>query len=542
MGSEVINPGENQPKLSQMPLLARVVGHGDSTNMGVIDVELLHDDSGDDNEKSPGQTIPVRMISPFWGNTPEEFSVTDPDDYNNTVKSYGMWFVPPDVGSIVLVIFINGNAGKGYWIGGVPTDEGRNFMVPGIAATEANVDSKSTRIPVAEYNKKIPNAGNLDANKLKKPRHVFTDVLESQGLINDDTRGITSSSARREVPSSVFGISTPGPRDKRPEDYKDGTNPKALRGKIGQAPNKKETWVSRLGGTSFVMDDGDDKFVRTDHAGKAPPTYVSFDDAESASGDVTIPHNELVRIRTRTGHQILLHNSEDLIYITNSRGTAWIELTSNGKIDIYAQDSISIHTANDLNIKADRDINLEAGRNFNLKADGYSSNEFGGDYHLSAKGLGQIAIDGTMDITYGDDTAMTVSGSFNLNTSTDNNFTAGGNTNINTGGNHVETADKIHMNGPAADKASKATKPDAIPTHKNPTDLSNTVDSILQRVPGTEPWPGHENLDPTFFTSDKTDINSQDDIGVPDAFETYTTPYDTFNPPPPKAEDYSQGP
>jgi hypothetical protein len=541
MGIQLENLGEGQPSLPQHPLLARVVGHGDSDNMGILDVELLHDDAGDDNENSPGQTIPVRMISPFWGNTNHAATVADPDDYNNTVKSYGMWFVPPDVGSVVLVIFIGGNSGKGYWLGGVPYEDGRNFMVPGIAATEAVTDGNSTRVPVAEYNSKVPDRANIDANKITKPRHLLADTLDNQGLLFDDIRGITSSSARREVPSTVFGISTPGPIDKRPENYNNGTNPKALRGKVGQAPNKKETWVSRLGGTTFVMDDGDPKFLRTDKAGKAPPTYVAFDDT-SATGDVTIPHNELVRIRTRTGHQILLHNSEDLIYITNSRGTAWVELTSNGKIDIYAQDSISIHTGNDLNIRADRDINLEAGRNFNLKTGGYSTTQIGGDYHLKVGGLGQIEIDGTMDITYGDDTAMTVGGSYNLNTSTDNNFTAGGNTNINSGGNHVETADKIHMNGPAADKAGKASKPDAIPTHKNPTDQSNTLDSILQRVPGTEPWPGHENLDPTFFTSDKTDINSQDDIEVPDAFATYSTPYDTFNPPPPAAVDTSQGP
>ena len=50
--------------------------------------------------------------------------------------------------------------------------------------------------------------------------------------------------------------------------------------------------------------------------------------------------------------QILLHNSEDLIYIGNGRGTAWVELTSNGKIDVYAKDSINFRTETDLNIKA----------------------------------------------------------------------------------------------------------------------------------------------------------------------------------------------
>jgi uncharacterized protein (DUF2345 family) len=98
---------------------------------------------------------------------------------------------------------------------------------------------------------------------------------------------------------------------------------------------------------------------------EGPPEYASVENQEQ--GQVDIPHNELVRIRTRTGHQILLHNSEDLIYIGNSRGTAWIELSSDGKIDIFAEDSISVHTKNDFNLYSDRDINIEAGRNLNIK-------------------------------------------------------------------------------------------------------------------------------------------------------------------------------
>jgi hypothetical protein len=63
-----------------------------------------------------------------------------------------------------------------------------------------------------------------------------------------------------------------------------------------------------------------------------------------------------------------MHNSSDLIYIANSKGTAWIELTSNGKIDIFAADSVSIHTEEDFNFRADRDINFEAGNNINMSA------------------------------------------------------------------------------------------------------------------------------------------------------------------------------
>ena len=79
-----------------------------------------------------------------------------------------------------------------------------------------------------------------------------------------------------------------------------------------------------------------------------------------AEKDVGVPHNELFRIRTRTGHQILLHNSEDLVYIANANGTAWIEMTANGKIDFFAEDSVSVHSKGDFNFKTDRDFNFQA--------------------------------------------------------------------------------------------------------------------------------------------------------------------------------------
>ena len=49
----------------------------------------------------------------------------------------------PDVGTKVLVIFAEGNRGKGYWIGCVQ-DENMNFMVPGIASTTYN-DEDTTK-------------------------------------------------------------------------------------------------------------------------------------------------------------------------------------------------------------------------------------------------------------------------------------------------------------------------------------------------------------------------------------------------------------
>jgi hypothetical protein len=170
-----------------------------------------------------------------------------------------------------------------------------------------------------------------------------------------------------------------------------------------------------------------------------------------------------VRIRTRTGHQILLHNSEDLIYIGNARGTAWVELTSNGKIDIWAADSISIKSEADVNITATRDINLHA-RN------------------------------GEINMFAGKSIYQTAQESWEVQANADTKITALGNSNISAQGQHIETAGQIHMNGPAASSAAPAKVP--------------------SRVPAVEPWLDHENLNPKEHTPDKTQARSS---GAPPA-------------------------
>ncbi len=514
--SEDINSGE-RAFVPEPPCIARIVNHSDTTYMGRLRVELLRN-VGNNNETQPGQIIDVAYCSPFFGSTSEDYLGEDPDDYNNTQKSYGMWMIPPDPGTYGLVVFHQGKIEQGYWIGGILKNNGVNFMVPGIASTIFNNEDSSKRLPVADLNRTIATVTG-DDTKVPKPKHPFADVLENQGLLDDDTRGTTSSSARRETPSMVFGISTPGPIDKQSG---------AKEGLKGEAPNKKIVPVSHLGGTTFVMDDGDPAYIRDTKVTDGPPKYIAREQGEEG-GEVTIPHNELFRIRTRTGHQILLHNSEDLIYITNSRGTAWIELTSDGKIDIYSQDSISVRTQNDFNFYADRDFNIEVGRNFNLKIAERFQQEVGGDYNLLVTGNRTMGITGDQKVVVSGSHLITTSGDYDLNTGGGNKFTAGGATDILSGGNHTETASQIHMNGPGAASAASAEPPEALTTFENPTETEGTtLESIMLRVPTTEPYPHHENLDATKFKSDLTDRESGSAIEVPEYWKKYSTDSDTF--------------
>ena len=348
-----------RPKPGQPgPYEAIVVSHLDPKYMGTLQVEILRKaDSGNDPERT-GQLVEAKYLSPFYGSTPLG-ATTGNAGYQYSQKSYGMWMIPPDVGTRVLVMFTEGNFANAYWIGCV-MDDYMNWMTPGYPSTQ-NLEDFGKKAPAAEYNKRREDGAARQPTKFVKPVHIdLTQILVKQGLLDDDVRGVTSSSARREVPSAVFGISTPGPVDKRTNSVK------FEKGPFGAKANQ---FINRLGGSSFVMDDGDDKIIRKGHAKDSPPEYENIEalvDGEIPTGDVTLPANELIRIRSRTGHQILLHNTEDLVYIGNARGTSWIEMTSNGKIDIYAQDSVSIHSSNDLNFTADRDVNFTAGENVNF--------------------------------------------------------------------------------------------------------------------------------------------------------------------------------
>lgn len=413
------------------PCLAIVRNHLDSTYMGGLEVELLTTGSGN-TTNAPGQLIPVKYLSPFYGLTSYD-GANKNDGHQNSQRSYGFWGVPPDIGAKVLVIFIEG--GEGYWIGCVP-EENTNFMIPDqMAATTFNSQDNTKKLPVVEYNKKTEKGTGRDSTQYIKPvNQDALDVLKQQGLDADDVRGITTSSARREVPSAVFGISSPGPQDKRKG---------APQVNYGENFAQTPTPHNRLGGTSIVMDDGDASLVRKTPASEGPPDYISVEKdgiPEPEKGQVTIPHNELFRIRTRTGHQILLHNSEDLIYIGNARGTTWIELTSKGKIDIFAQDSVNIHAGGDMNFKADGSMHFEAGAEIHMKA--------------------------------GASIFQTSAANWEIKVGADGKITAGGSTNIKAS-KHVVKA-QIDMNDGAPAEAAEA-KPS-------------------QRVPEHEPWSGHENL------------------------------------------------
>ena len=204
---QVRNPG---------PYTGTVMGPVDQTYMGSLWVWVPQVSGADPQNKD--KWICAKYLSPFYGVT-NLVNPDDPADINNTSQSYGMWFVPPDVGVEVLVMFANNDPSECFWIGCVPARL-QNHMIPGIAHRATTTDAAPKLDPVTEYNKyKLKGEATPSktyADTSVTPVHlVQQSVLEIQGLDKDQGRGVTTSSARRESPSQVYGISTPGPVIKR---------------------------------------------------------------------------------------------------------------------------------------------------------------------------------------------------------------------------------------------------------------------------------------------------------------------------------------
>lgn len=302
--------------LGRMPALFGVfVGYvkraDDAQRNGRLQVWIPELGSAPDEEQG---WVTVSYCSPFAGATNvQTISKSNIQDFDGTQTSYGMWMIPPDINNQVLVMFIGGDPARGVWIGSL-YNQYMNNMIPAMAADTKNYQYSGQPIPVAEYNKwdtKI-----TDPNLAVKPyeKTKFQGV-GNQGLIRDPKRGITNTSARREAPSTVYGILTPGP-------VVDDT----------ATPSK----IRRKGGSSFIMDDG--------------------------------MCSEYVELSTKTGSKLRLDETNGFVYVINRDGTAWIQMDQFGNVDVFSANNISLRAQRDFNIRADRNVNIEAGQNIFMKA------------------------------------------------------------------------------------------------------------------------------------------------------------------------------
>lgn len=491
------------------PYIGIIKNNIDPTCSGRLQVFIPYFGGPDQND--PGNWITVNYASPFRGQTRQrsdlnwfidshvDFSTTDGAIQENSFQSYGFWFVPPDLNGRVLCFFANGDPSQGYWTSCIQ-DSMDSHMVPAIGAVPAATTNNpggggyiwqpsgsnaipthtflesyiqisgngSTeipyRLPVSEP--VIVNQSNSNPSTpsavLMVPQVYQTLQLGIQGLVFDYIRGTTSGSSVRENPSQIFGISTPG----RLTSFANSTLSQSVLNQLssvinsgqgqdtaqGQALNKALSCTYRTGGHQFVMDDG------------------AIDGSDQG-----------IRIRTTGGNEILMDDTNGQIYIINGPGTAWIELSPSGFIDIFASSDFSVRSQGNLNFHADQNIFMNAKGSIQM----HSDNNFQID------SSGSLTTRSTQGTTIYDTSSMKLGTGGPLSVSA----TQAG---LNTGSQFNVQASSINLPG----TASKISDPGALTENKqiSVTKQSNsqtwwqtgTFKSIVVRAPAHEPWPNHE--------------------------------------------------
>jgi hypothetical protein len=334
-------------RVDPYPYIGIIKNNLDPTRSGRLQV-YIPDLGGPEDDPKNWRT--VSYTSPFLGYTSQTQSSTDRPSQENkfgTVHhTYGMWMVPPDIGVQIIVIFVAGDPLRGYGLACV-NPHLSHYMMPGLAGT-SNVDRNSLTpgqrkqiqegdiVPVVEFNEYTSDFTNNAFYNNNKPLHTYQySIYQKQGLEKDIVRGPVSSSSQRESPSFVFGISTPGRPVNDPAD-----DPSYLPDlEVGKLNSKYTEVKSRKGGHVFLMDDG-----------------------------ATTGEDQLIRLRTAGGHQILMHDSNESLYIAHANGYSWVELTKDGKILAYSKRGMALRTEGTFDIHADGDFNLDVGGKINIKA------------------------------------------------------------------------------------------------------------------------------------------------------------------------------
>lgn len=340
-------PGGSSAITYPYPVVGVVKDNIDPFRQGAIRVWIESSENVNTNPEDDKCWVTCYFLSPFFGATLATSGEDTYGSYKTNPSSYGMWYSPPDLGSRVLCIFVQGKPSQGYWIGGIPNPL-LLHMVPAIGGREDVVPNKgeaasmadAVRLPAAGLNTNNP-AISTGVSYLEEPTpvHSYTAaILQQQGLIRDAILGVIGSSATRESPSRVgWGVSTPG-RPIYAGGFDDTNLPKALDEGIDQSQLKV---IGRRGGHSIVMDDGD-----------------------------ILGRDQLIRVRTAGGHQIMMHDKNQILSILHSNGQSYIEFGKEGTIDMYSTNSINMRSQGDINIHADRDVNINGNKNTKINTNG----------------------------------------------------------------------------------------------------------------------------------------------------------------------------
>lgn len=289
-------------------------------------------------------------VSPFGGviNNPCFTRGSDPDNCKTEGSvHYGFWGIP-EQGAHVLVGCVDGDPRRRFWMGCFPSQQETHTLFNG--RYKWNSANGTPDGPLSSADQPIqPLYANLSKafNSDRKSREWKTRGADYQATAVDaDVAQVPNNKSETYLDEQNEQISNAEPdawvKDALGAHGYDWTNLKNL----GAFLSSKVYGMTTPGLHTLMMDDR--------------------------------PFNNRVKLRSSSGHVLLLDDTNERIYIATNEGNCWVEMDSSGNIDIYAKRRLSVHSEKDINFSTDESFRVKAKKGIYMYA-GDTPGTLGGD-------------------------------------------------------------------------------------------------------------------------------------------------------------------
>jgi hypothetical protein len=361
----------------------------------------------------------ITYVSPFGGHTSGGTRGSDLDGAGGTV-GYGMWAIPK-VGAQIVVMSLDEDHQQRLYIGCVFDP----FVTSTLPHGNGGIDHPETGTPYSHQT--------LEGNPIqpihKNVQTAFNNQYDSSQYLTRGYGGYTATAV------SVEHLDQAGIKIPDDKSY------------------VKAGW-SNTQGYQLNRIDPAKKTTLTDRNYDSQVYSITSPGFHAVAMDDRMENCRL-HLRTTSGHQLLMDDTNQRIYLSTAQGNNWVEMDQAGNIDIFTTNKVSIHAAKDINLTSDASIRMFAKEGIHM----YSKKEI------------RMHADDDINIHTQKNIKTEATKNINIKSGADFKLTTGGSTNINATGNVLITAPEIYQNGPAAALASTA-----------------VLAFYTNRVPAHEPW------------------------------------------------------
>jgi hypothetical protein len=118
-----------------------------------------------------------------------------------------------------------------------------------------------------------------------------------------------------------------------------------------------------------------------------------MDDGDASGVD------QLIRLRTTGGHQILMNDTEEILYIASATGKQWVEFSQTGAINIFGSAGFNVRSQGPLNLHSDSAVNINSGGSVSIHGEMGVSIDSLMSVGISAIGKVSVATDGMLSLS-----------------------------------------------------------------------------------------------------------------------------------------------